>query len=303
MLPFAGFNSDHRSTLASEIAFSGTGIHSGRPARILVRPASSGGIRFLVHSKSHGVTSIPASWKMVTDTRLSTTLSYDGTSISTVEHLLAALAGLGVTDAEIDAFGPEIPIMDGSALPFATSILATGIRSTGPTRNLIRILEPIEVSRDGHFAALYPTDGDGLHLDVAIDFPQAAIGRQEWRGEIDARNFLEALAPARTFGFIDEMNRLQASGLALGATMSSAIGLREDGSPANPEGLRFPDELVRHKALDIVGDLSLAGARLAARYVGRKPGHAMNLALLSALFSRTSAWRLEEAEFRLGLAA
>lgn len=281
-------DTEYRTTLAETVFFQGKGIHSGRLTKVAVHPAYNGGILFV--REGHA---IPADWRNVTDTRLSTTLSRNGVRISTVEHLMSSLFALGITDALVEAEN-EIPILDGSALPFALGLHGAGIAATGPTRRHIRVLKPVGIEHEGRTATLLPSKNNRLSLDVTIDFANRAIGKQRWSGIADPETFIQEIAPARTFGFVAEMSALNAQGLALGATADACIGITHDGTIVNPEGLRFPDEAVRHKVLDAIGDLALAGAPLCASYVAIKPGHAMNIALLEALFADRTAWRYED---------
>lgn len=277
-------------TVAGPAVCRGVGVHSGLPVRLVVRPAPvDAGVVFVrldVTDRDNRVRVSPAA---VVDTRLHTVLGDpEGVTVSTVEHVLAALAGLGVDNAVVELDGPESPIMDGSALPFVRALDRAGLRAQAAPRRHIEILEPIVVEHGDKRAALLP--GEGFALDVEIAFASAAVGRQRWAGVLDEAAFRRYLAPARTFGFVEEVEALRAMGLARGAGLHNAVAIDGD-RVLNPEGLRFHDECVRHKALDAVGDLYVLGAPILGRYEARYPGHALNNALARALVERPRAWR------------
>ncbi|MGM0583074.1 MAG: UDP-3-O-acyl-N-acetylglucosamine deacetylase [Pseudomonadota bacterium] len=281
-----------QATLRSPIDFRGHGLHSGRPARLRLLPASANyGIWFKRTDIRDRDALIPARWDAVADTRLCTVLANaDGVTVSTVEHLMAALAGSGVGNALIEIDGPEIPIMDGSARPFAEAIRAAGLRALDGESRAIRILAPVEVKDAGRLARLEPAER--FELDFGIDFDAPAIGAQSKRLALVNGAVLDQLADSRTFCLRAEVEAMRASGLALGGSLDNAVVV--DGERVlNPGGLRHPDEFVRHKMLDAVGDLALAGAPILGRYVGRRAGHEMNNRILRALFARPDAWRLE----------
>ncbi len=234
---------------------------------------------------------IPARFDAVSDTKLCTRLANtSGVSVSTVEHVLAALAGCGVTNALIEIDGPEIPIMDGSSAEFAAAIAARGLRDVRGENRVIRVLERIEVRDGDRYAALDPSDR--FEIDFAIDFEDEAIGRQARVMPMVNGAFVEHLKDARTFCRRNEIDALRNMGLARGGSLENAIVV-DRGAVLNPEGLRHKDEFVRHKMLDAVGDLSLAGAPIVGRYTGRRAGHEMTNRLLHALFARPGAWRYE----------
>lgn len=281
-----------QSTLRRSVYFSGRGVHSGAPTRIAVRPAPRGhGIVFRRIDVVDGDPVVPARWDGVTDTRLCTRLSNgDGIAVSTVEHLMAALAGLGVDNARVDVDGPELPILDGSAAPFVAAIREAGLAEEDAPRRAVRILRRVAVESDGASAALEPAER--FEIDFEIDFPDAAIGRQRRALAIDSESFVRELADCRTFARRAEIEALRAAGLARGGDLRSAVVV--DGARVlTPGGLRRPDEPVRHKILDAVGDLALAGGPIIGRYVGRRAGHGTTNRLLRALFDRPDAWRWE----------
>lgn len=288
-------------TLARSLAFAGVGLHGGRPVRMTLRPAPAGtGIAFLRVDVTERDPLVPARWDRVVDTRLCTVIgNAAGVTVSTVEHVMAALAGCGVDDALIDIDGPEVPIMDGSAQPFVDALLAGGLVAAPFPQRAIRILGPVTVERGDARATLLPAEPgqDGLRLELSIAFDDAAIGRQSFAMDLTPAGFIEAVADCRTFARLAEIESLRAAGLAQGGGLHNAVVV--DGARVlNRGGLRRPDEFVRHKTLDAVGDLALAGAPIIGRYVGVKAGHALTNQVLQALFARPDAWRWEPASPR-----
>jgi len=291
-----------QSTLSKSVSFTGVGLHGGKPARMAIRPAPAGaGVWFCRVDVSDRDQMIPARYDAVSDTRLCTVLANPaGVSVSTVEHVMAALAGCGVDNALIDIDGPEIPIMDGSAQVFVDAIQTAGLSFTDTPRRALRILSPVMVERGDARAELHPADA--FAMDFSIAFDDAAIGRQRHAMTLDADGFARDLADCRTFTRLAEIEQLRAHGLALGGSLDNAVVV--DGARVlNPGGLRRPDEFVRHKMLDAVGDLALAGAPIIGRYVGDKAGHALTNTLLRALFARPDAWRWEPAAPRIDMPA
>lgn len=280
-----------QATLKKMVSFTGVGLHSGAPARLEIHPAPAGhGIVFCRTDLSPAV-DIPARWDMVTPSKLCTLMDDgQGTTLSTVEHVMAALAGTGIHNALVQVDGPEVPILDGSAAPFVRGILRAGIAMQNVELRAIRVLRPVEV-RDGEaFARLTPADH--LEIDFQIDFEDAAIGHQEKRLDMANGAFLRELADSRTFCRQADVEAMRKSGLALGGTYRNAVVV--DGAQIlSPGGLRHADEAVRHKMLDAMGDLALAGAPLLARYTGHRAGHAMTNRLLRALFADRAAWEWE----------
>lgn len=262
---------------------SGIGVHSGAETSVTVRPGVPGsGISFLRDRK--GGRPVRATWGNVTETGLCTVLGDPATDgVATVEHLMAALSAAGVDDALVTVDGPELPILDGSALPFLDAVEASGLAHAEGPRPVIRVLRSVEVECGASHARLDPSPS-GFHLDVRIDFAEPAIGRQEARMTLGARAFREGAADCRTFGFLKDVSSLWAAGLALGASLENTVVLAE-GAVMNPDGLRRPDEFVRHKLLDAVGDLALAGLPLVGAFRSHRGGHALNHAVLKALFS------------------
>jgi UDP-3-O-[3-hydroxymyristoyl] N-acetylglucosamine deacetylase len=277
-----------QTTLKRETTLVGMGLHSGRPARMVLKPAASGGIRFRRVDVRDRDNLIPARWDLVTDTRLCTLISNDaGVSVGTVEHIMAALAGTGVTDVEIEIDGPEVPIMDGSARRFVQAILRTGLKPLPAPARAIRVLQTVRDVQGDVVAELAPADG--LTIDFEIDFPDAAIGHQARRLEMENGAFVHELADCRTFCRRVDVETMQANGLALGGSLDNAIVVEGD-RVLNPGGFRRADECVRHKMLDALGDLALAGAPILGAYRGVRAGHGATNRLLRKLFATPGAW-------------
>lgn len=278
-----------RKTIASQVEFRGVGLHGGKPALMQIAPAPAGsGIVFLRTDVDGAKGRIPARYDLVSDTRLCTQITNEhGVTVSTVEHIMAALAGCGISDALIRLAGQEVPIMDGSSRAFVAAFRRVGIRSLGRAREAIRILEPVEVVSNGRLARLTPAALP--QISFMIDFPDPAIGRQSRSVEVTGDVFGEELAECRTFCMLKEVEALREIGLARGGSLDNAIVV-DAGRVLNPEGLRRPDEFVRHKILDAVGDLALAEAPIIGRYEGVRAGHEMTNLLLRELFARTEAW-------------
>ncbi|MCX7369738.1 MAG: UDP-3-O-acyl-N-acetylglucosamine deacetylase [Alphaproteobacteria bacterium] len=281
-----------RKTLKTPIGCVGDGLHSGRRISLMIHPAATGaGIQF--RRTDLGV-DIPARFDFVVDTRLCTTIAAPTAPearIGTIEHIMAALAGAGIDDAIIEVDGPEIPILDGSAAPFLFLIDCAGIATSAAPRQIIEVLRPIRVE-DGHgaFAELHPNTETAFDAVLEIDYPNTAIGHQSLNFRLTPEAFRANLADSRTFGLAEDVARLHAAGLALGGSLANAVVV--DGMTIlNPAGLRHADEFIRHKMLDVVGDLALAGALLSARFIGSRSGHALNNQLLRALFADPTAWR------------
>ena len=280
-----------QTTLCDRVTIAGRGVHSDTPVSVVIHPADAGsGIVFLRTGLPGGRERlIEANWSNVTQTDLCTVLGEpERASVSTIEHLMAALAGLGVDNALIEIDGPEAPIMDGSAAQFVAAIDEVGLIAQSRRRRHLRILKTVRVDRGDAWSELRPFDG-GFRLDIDIDFDAAAIGRQRKIVDLDAATFRSQIAPARTFGFVNDVKRLWQLGFALGSSLDNSVAL-EDGRVINPEGLRFSDEFVRHKALDAIGDLALAGAPILGCYRSHRPGHAMNALALDALFADRRAY-------------
>ncbi|WP_092694109.1 UDP-3-O-acyl-N-acetylglucosamine deacetylase [Tranquillimonas rosea] len=284
-----------QTTLKSAVTFEGTGLHSGKPVRMVVRPASSEyGIWFCRTDVSGRDPLIPARWDAVHSAKLCTALSNgDGVSVSTVEHIMAAIAGIGLHNALIEIDGPEVPILDGSSAPFVAALLGRGLRTLRTPIRALQVMERVEVRNGDAVARLEPSDC--LEIDFTIDFPDAAIGRQQRRFDLANGRFLYELADCRTFCREADVEAMRAQGLALGGTYDNAVVVDGD-RILTPGGLRRRDEAVRHKMLDALGDLALAGGPLLGRYTSIRGGHAMTNALLRALFARPGAVRMIEVD-------
>ncbi len=281
---------EYQTTLKTPVICAGVGVHSGERARMVIKPAPvNTGIRFRrvdLDSQSD----ILARGDHVTEVQLGTTLTNDdGASIATVEHFLAACAGMGLDNLLVEIDGPETPIMDGSSAVFCELFHNAGVQQQAALRRRIRILEKVEV-RDGiKWARLSPSPDNVLTLKAKIEFETKAIGTQQMSMRLMPGLFARDIAFARTFGFARDVETLKAMGLARGGSLDNAVVIDGD-EIVNPEGLRSDDEFIRHKLLDAVGDLMLAGAPIAGTYEARQPGHAMNNKLVRALLDQPQAW-------------
>lgn len=283
-----------QTTLAREVTVEGTGVHSGAPASVTLHPApADAGLKFLVTKRGRVTSEIAASYKAVKNLTLCTVIGDEaGVTVSTVEHLLSALRGLSVDNCYIEIDNREVPIMDGSAAPFVEAIDEVGLRELVAPRKFIKVLKPIRVAEGDALGELEPHSS--FHLDVEIDFPSAVIGRQRMSLDLNPGTYRNEVARARTFGFMRDVERLWKSGLALGASLDNTVAIGDD-RVINPEGLRFPQEFVRHKLLDAVGDLTLAGLPLLGAFRSVRGGHRLNSMVLQALFADNDAWSFVEA--------
>lgn len=280
-----------QTTLAAPVTVMGVGLHSGRPARVILRPAKAGtGIVFRRTDVTDRDPVVPALWDRVAVSPLNTRIvNAAGTSVSTIEHLMAALSGTGVHNARIGIEGPEVPILDGSAAPWVRAILGAGVAPLVAPLRVIEVMRPVEVRDGAALARLEPSPVP--EMSFSIDFLDAAIGRQDKALTLANGAFVRELCDSRTFCREADVESMRAQGLALGGTYMNAVVV--DGARVlTPGGLRHPDEAVRHKMLDALGDLSTAGAPILGRYVGVRSGHAMTNRLLRALFAEEGAWRL-----------
>lgn len=280
-----------QATIDKEVVLTGTGVHSGAPVSLILHPAEANtGFNFDLCDGAGIVARIPGDFRAVSNVTLCTVLSDgNGASVATVEHLLAALRGLGIDNAEIEIDGCEIPIMDGSAEPFADAIEEAGIRELDEPRRYIQVLKPVRVQDGQCFAEITPYNG--FRVDVEISFDTPLIGRQRWAMDVTPSIFRRELSRARTFGFMKDVKKLWACGRALGSSLENTIAIGDD-RIINPEGLRFKDEFVRHKALDAIGDLSLAGAPILGSYRSVRGGHKLNSHMLHALYQNKDAWTI-----------
>jgi UDP-3-O-[3-hydroxymyristoyl] N-acetylglucosamine deacetylase len=283
----------NQTTLCDQVSLQGIGVHSGAPVKMTLHPADANtGIVFRRTGLPGGIERhIPARREAVGATELCTVIGEpSGASVSTIEHVMAALAGMGVDNAIVEVDGPEVPIMDGSSAMFVDAIDQVGIESQLPLRKVIKVLKTVRYEQGHSWAELSPRDR-GFVIDVEIDFPTPLIGRQRRVVEMSPATFRTEISRARTFGFMKDVEYLWKKNLALGASLENTVALGDD-RIINPEGLRFPDEFVRHKILDAVGDLALAGAALQASYRAHAPGHKVNAMILERLFADRSAWTL-----------
>jgi len=286
-----------QTTLRDQTVLSGVGVHSGQPVSVTLQPADAGtGIRFIRTGLKGGRDrEICANIHSVTATEFATVLGdASGPLVSTAEHVLAALRGLGVDNAVVEIDGPEMPIMDGSAAPFVAAIDQVGIRTLDQPRRYIRVLKPVRAAFGESFGELRPY-GRGLRVETEIAFDHPLIGRQKVAFECTPDVFRRDIARARTFGFMRDVSKLWSAGYALGASLENTVVI-SDMRVLNPEGTRYADEFVRHKALDAVGDLALAGLPLLGVYRSVRGGHKLNYAVMSALMADQSAWTLVEAD-------
>ncbi len=288
----AGSKERGQRTLGGRITLGGIGVHSGAPVSITLCPADPGsGISFLRTSLPNAAdVEIPARSDSVGSTELCTVLGDpNGASVATVEHLLAAFAGLSVDNAVIEIDGPEVPVMDGSASDFVDAIDQVGVVAQNAPRRFIRIDKPVRVELGAAFAEFRPFGR--FRLEVSIDYDCPVVGRQALGIDVTPRSFRQGIARARTYGYMRDVERLWAAGFALGSSLENSVVIG-DGAVVNPEGLRFPDEFVRHKVLDAIGDLALAGVPILGLYRSHKGGHKLNALALSGLLARRDAWTL-----------
>ena len=282
--------SSRQTTLRSQVTVTGIGVHSGSPVSVTIGPAeiNSG---FIFTRADREVAAIAAS---VIATDFATVLGDDqGPLVSTAEHVLAALRGMGVDNATIEVDGPEVPIMDGSAAPFVDAIDQAGIVQQNAARRFIEVLKPVQVEMGESFGELRPHAG-GFRAELEIDFANSSIGRQAYAFDLDAGSFRRDICRARTFGCVGDVNKLWSAGYALGASLENSV-VFDDTRVLNTEGLRYADECVRHKVLAVVGDLARAGLPLIGLYRSVRGGHKLNHAVLTALMADRHAWRIVEA--------
>ncbi len=283
----------YQKTLAGPAVCAGVGVHTGERARLVLKPAPANtGIVFVRSDITDKDNAIKAVGTNVTTVQLGTTLANKaGVSVSTVEHLLAACAGLCIDNLIVEIDGPEMPIMDGSSSLYCELMKHVGVKELAEPRRRIRILKPVEVVEGDKFARLIPSETAGapFELRVRIEFDSAAIGEQSYTFKLTPGAFVRDLAFARTFGFTSDFEKLKSMGLARGASMENTVALEGD-EVLNPEGLHVADEFVRHKILDAIGDVFLAGGAIAGIFEGDRPGHGINNKLVRALLEDTSAW-------------
>ena len=282
-------------TISNPIKAVGIGLHSGKKVTMELLPAEiDSGIKFIRTDLNPNV-EIPAIFKFVGDTTLSTTLYKEGARVATIEHLLSAIAGLGIDNCLIKLDGPEIPIMDGSAGPFVFLIQSAGISEQSEIKKFIKVKKEVKVEKGDSFAAIRPFDG--FKDDFTIEFDDPTINKYASSSVIDfsSTSFVKEVCRARTFGLTKDLDYLRSQDLALGASVSNAIAVGEEGID-NEEGLRFDDEFVKHKMLDAIGDLYLLGHNLIGEFTGYKSGHFLNNELLRKILDQENAWELVQYE-------
>jgi UDP-3-O-[3-hydroxymyristoyl] N-acetylglucosamine deacetylase len=279
-------NAHPEQTIRSDIEFHGIGLHSGAEVsmRLVAAPAGSG---IVFRRTDLDNFEIPANGRNVAKVSYATSLMRGSVLISTTEHLLSALIGFGVDNVIVEVDNLELPILDGSALPYVEAFQSIGLKQQRRRREYIRILKEVEVRDGSKFIGVYP--GSGYGIDYTIDFP-APIGFATFRGDLETGDYTKLIAPARTFGFKEDEPKLRDMGLIRGVSDACAIILSKQGVQNGP--LRFPDEFVRHKVLDLIGDLALAGRRIQGRVIAERAGHAMHTALVQRLLRDRSAWEL-----------
>lgn len=283
--------SNRQTTIDQEVVMKGTGVHSGAEVSMILHPAEANtGYNFYVQGGGH-IGHVPGDFRAVSNLTLCTVLSAaDGTSVATVEHLLAALRGMGIDNAAIEVDGNEVPVMDGSAEQFVDAIQETGLRELDEPRRYIKVLRPVEVKDGESVGEFFPYNG--FRLDIEIDFQSEFIGRQRLDIDITPSSF-KKICRARTFGFLKDVKQLWAAGRALGSSLENTVAIGDD-RILNPEGLRYPDEFVRHKTLDAVGDMALAGAPILGLYRSYRGSHRLNSKVLHALYEAKDAWTIVE---------
>jgi len=285
----------YQTTLGERVDLMGRGVHCGAQSRVSLLPAGPDtGIVFVNRSPDGTTRQIPVSPDAIRNTDFATVLGdAHGLMCSTVEHLLAAFIGLGIDNVIVEVEGGEVPIFDGSSIAFVEAIEAAGLERQDAARRYIKVLRPIRVTDGRAIGELLPYDA-GFRLEVEIDFAHPLIGRQRYAATLSPDVFRRDLARARTFGFMSDVAKLWSAGYALGASLDNTICLADD-RVLNPQGLRYSDEFVRHKALDALGDLALAGLPILGRYHSICGGHKLNAAVVSALAADHSAWTVIEA--------
>jgi UDP-3-O-[3-hydroxymyristoyl] N-acetylglucosamine deacetylase len=285
-----------QTTIAHAVQLKGIGVHFGNPVSMTFQPAEAGtGIIFSRQHENGSVTELKAVSANVGNTDLCTVLGRSvPQSIATVEHVMAGIYAMGIDNLIVEVDGAEVPIMDGSSMPFIEAIESVGIKNLGVKRRYIRVIKPVRIDAGASWAEFRPYDG--TRFEVEIDFDTPLIGRQTWKGDLTPETFKNQLSRARTFGFMRDVERLWAAGYALGSSLENSVVISDDHTVINMEGLRYAkDEFVRHKTLDAVGDLALAGAQFIGCYRSYRGGHKVNANALKALLSDPSAYEIVEA--------
>ena len=293
-----GMQGGRQTTLREQVSIAGIGVHSGSPVTVTLHPAEAdtGVVFWRIGIDGQKDRELSANFRSVTATEFATVLGdRNGPAVSTTEHVLAALFGLGIDNAIVEVDGPEVPIMDGSAAPFVDAIDQAGVTTMSARRRYIKVLKPVRVNADdGCYGELRP-HLRGLRIETEIEFNHPLIGRQQFALDVEPNLFRRELARARTFGFMRDVTKLWSAGYALGASFENTVVIAAE-RILNVEGMRFPDEFVRHKAVDAIGDLALAGAPLVGAYRSVRGGHKLNHAVVTALMADPSAWTYSELE-------
>jgi len=281
----------YQCTIANPMTITGIGLHSGQAITMHLRPSEAGNGIVFHRSAGERTVSIEAISANVVDTRLATVIGKSGLTVSTVEHLMAALCALGIDNLNIDIDGPEVPVMDGSANFFVEALQNAGLRSLPRSRKFLAVRKPVTVIAGEKRVTVIPSRFFRVTADIAFDHP--AIGLQHRSAKITKEFFRRELAPARTFGFLKEVEYLKANGLARGGSLDNAVVIGDEGV-LNPEGLRFHDEFVRHKILDAIGDFSLAGYPILGHFKTFKSGHDINHQMVEKILASPDCWKLVE---------
>lgn len=281
----------NQKTLAKPIECTGVGIHSGEEVRLIINPAPAGHGIVFVRTDKDPVVRIPAIWENIKSGINASTLGANGVRIGTVEHLMAALSGAGIDNAEVLVDGPEVPILDGSAGPFVKMIKEAGVAELEAARPWIVVKEPVKVRVNGSFAEVRPASEPSIHCTISFNHPM--LSHQEMRALVSPDTFEGEIAGARTFGFLSDVEKLKALGLGLGGSLDNAVVFNDQGV-MNTEGLRWEDECVRHKILDIIGDISLAGLPILGEVVTHKTGHSLNHMLVRELITSPEAYEITD---------
>ena len=281
----------YQNTIRRRTHCHGIGLHSGKPVSMVLSPAEANtGIRF-VRSDLSGNNTIPAFMNRVVDTTMATTISEGNAAVATTEHLLAAINGLAIDNILIEVDGPEVPIMDGSSFPFVEMLQTAGRRQQKSYRRLVKITQEISFREGDRYISIYPYDG--FKVTAEINFAHDSIRRQVYSLALSTEKFIAEISRARTFGFLNDVKKLQQQGLALGASLENAVGMDENGI-LNQEGLRFGNEFVRHKIVDIIGDMALLGCPILGHVVAYKSGHGQHLKLMEKIAATPEAWEFVE---------
>ena len=281
----------YQNTIRKKINCSGIGLHTGKEIHMNLLPAEANtGIRF-IRTDLEEKNFIPAFMNRVVDTTMATTISEGDVSVATTEHLLAAINGLAIDNILVEIDGPEIPIMDGSAFPFVSLLQTAGIKQQKSYRRLVKITQEISFREGDRYISIYPYDG--FKVTAEINFEHDSVRRQVYSLSVSAEKFIAEISKARTFGFLDDVKKLQQNGLALGASLDNAVGMDENGI-LNKEGLRYVNEFVRHKIMDIIGDMTLLGCPILGHIVAYKSGHSQHLKLMEKIAATPEAWEFVE---------